>query len=329
MEFSGSHVNSRFPVYHMITDFNFLRADGVRSRVVEGTAPEVLEVLEQQCTRLKIEPAARSVMNHDLMQFGRYTKHYLPRSCIDVFSRTYASCIFRHVESLVMQFTAELRCDASLHQPRVERVIVVENTHLKDRFTRALLAKEASAAANPKVFQYPQGDDKLMDILRMQLPDIPSHPNARPCLVFHATSDKAEKLISAIGFRKEFMASASGLQKFGAGIYFSTFPMYCSSYQKDPREATGAQGAICFLASWVLLGHPFLKKCAETSNGRSCGLQDGYDSHYALVRQGNSIFDPATGEVFEDERGMPDGDEIVIFEPDHILPQFVIEMNMV
>ncbi len=74
----------------------------------------------------------------------------------------------------------------------------------------------------------------------------------------------------------------------------------------------------------MLLGRPFLKKAAERVAGNVCGLEAGYDSHYALVRQGNSIFDERGDAVME-----PDGDEIVIFEPDHILPQFVIEMNMV
>ena len=32
--------------------------------------------------------------------------------------------------------------------------------------------------------------------------------------------------------------------------------------------------------------------------------------------------------MFEDERRIPHGDEIVMFGPDHILLQFVIEMNV-
>ena len=100
--------------------------------------------------------------------------------------------------------------------------------------------------------------------------------------------------------------------------------MYSSQYQKSGRDSKGKVGEICFLACWVLLGHPFLKKRAETEIGNACGLEAGYDSHYALVRQGNSIFDQHGNAAME-----PDGDEIVIFEPDHILPQFVIEMNMV
>ena len=72
------------------------------------------------------------------------------------------------------------------------------------------------------------------------------------------------------------------------------------------------------------MGHPYLKKQSETNAAAACGLQAGFDSHYTLVRQGNSIFDARGVAAVQ-----PDGDEIVIFEPHLILPQFVIEMNMV
>jgi hypothetical protein len=219
-----SHVNSRFPIDHMFPHFETLAHEGVAWKRVKGADVDVLSVLESICDRTKVSAEQRSCMRRDL-HAAEYVKHYLPRSCVNLTNSTLASCIFRHVETLVMQYT-KLNFDPAAASPRVERVIAIENAHLKSRFQHALAAKESLAAANPKSFSFPPGVNEHMRVLRMQLPHIPSHTNARPCLVFHATSDGAEKIISAIGFRREFMASATGLQKFGAGIYFSTFPMY-------------------------------------------------------------------------------------------------------
>jgi hypothetical protein len=316
-----SHVNSRFPIDHMFPHFATLAQEGVASKVVRGTDPDVLSQLEAKCSSCAVSDANRAAMYSEL-QAAVYVKHYLPRSCIDLHNSTLSSCIFRHVESLVLQYTV-LHNHVTGSCPRVERVIAIENSHLKARFHEALNAKQAAASAYPKPFSFPTGVDEYMDVLRMQLPEIPSHNHARPCLVFHATSDDAEKLICSIGFRREFMASATGLQKFGAGIYFSTFPMYSSLYQAK-RNSSGRVGEICFLACWVIMGHPYLKKQSETNAAAACGLQAGFDSHYTLVRQGNSIFDARGIATVQ-----PDGDEIVIFEPHLILPQFVIEMNMV
>ena len=311
-----SHVNNRFPIDHMFPDFDTLRQEGVRSRLVRAADDEVKKVFDFACEKFKVAPSLLAPMRNDLLT-AHYTKHYLPRSCINLANSTLASCIFRHVQSLVLQFTSLKGCGPNASSPVVERVIAIENAALKAQFIAALQARERMGGN----VHFPPGVDEHMNVLRMQLPHIPNYTHARPVLVFHATSDNAETLISAIGFRKEFMKSATGLQKFGAGIYFSTFPMYCSQYQPTvARKTPGKAGEICFLASWVILGHPCLKKHAD--NG--CALQPGFDSHYALVRQQESIFDDQ-GNVAQ----LPDGDEIVIFEPNHVLPQFVIEMNMV
>jgi hypothetical protein len=222
-----SHVNSRFPIDHMFPHFETLAQEGVQSKRVQGADASVLSVLESICDKTNVNAHQRSILRHDV-HAAEYVKHYLPRSCVNLTNSTLASCIFRHVESLVMQYTV-LNVDAAGSSPRIERVIAIENAHLKARFQQALATKESLAAANPKSFFFPPGVNEHMRVLRMQLPHIPSHCNARPCLVFHATSDSAEKLISAVGFRGEFMASATGLQKFGAGIYFSTFPMYAGA----------------------------------------------------------------------------------------------------
>jgi len=316
-----SHVNNRFPIDHMFPDFRTLEAEGVRNRFVRGADEEVKNVFDFTCEKFRLAPDVVARMRHDLLT-SQYTKHYLPRSCINLGNSNLASCIFRHVQSLVLQYTSLNGSGPNGSSPRVERVIAIENAALKAKFIAALQARERKGRESMgDHFAFPPGVDEHMHVLRMQMPHISEYTHARPVLVFHATSDNAEKLISAIGFRKEFMKSATGLQKFGSGIYFSTFPMYCSQYQSaDPRLAPGRAGEICFLACWVILGLPCLKKQAD--NG--CALEAGYDSHYALVRQQESIFD-GQGNAAQ----LPDGDEIVVFEPDFVLPQFVIEMNMI
>ncbi len=123
-------------------------------------------------------------------------------------------------------------------------------------------------------------------------------------------------VICAIGFREEFIGQTTGNDGwYGKGIYFSTFPSYCHWYQLT-RTAADRAGNICVIANWVLIGKPHFVPRKDIG----CALKPGHTTHYAMVHRTIAIGDHPAGTK-------PDGDEVVIFEPAAILPQYVIELS--
>ena len=129
---------------------------------------------------------------------------------------------------------------------------------------------------------------------------------------------------------------------FGKGLYFTQFMSYGDQYSKYRQRAKKLKSGLPLILSWVIMGiHysqiSFLNLILNLGNpypviehpstlnpnsllGKPC--KAGYDSHYVLVKQKepNSMVylpcDPADV--------IPDYDEIVIFNPNQILPRYLI-----
>lgn len=129
---------------------------------------------------------------------------------------------------------------------------------------------------------------------------------------FHGTSEASIQGISATGFKmpadlkklqaaKKGGAAAKKVAKeekvtflddgfFGAGLYFSLYSDYALFYSEE-------RGSSQILLCKVLTGRAF--KCTDRMDGE--GLQKGYDSHYS-----------------------PQGNEIIVFRGDQVLPRYII-----
>lgn len=124
---------------------------------------------------------------------------------------------------------------------------------------------------------------------------------------FHGTSEASIQGISATGFKMpdELKKSQQGKGKavakkekvtflddgyFGSGLYFSLYSDYALFYSE---ERNSSQILLCK----VLSGKAY--KCPDRMDGE--GLMKGYDSHYS-----------------------PQGNEIIVFRGDQILPRYII-----
>lgn len=125
---------------------------------------------------------------------------------------------------------------------------------------------------------------------------------------FHGTSEASIQGISATGFKmpndlkKMQTGKKGGAAKktekvtflddgfFGAGLYFSLYSDYALFYSEE-------RGSSQILLCKVLTGRAF--KCSDRMDGE--GLQKGFDSHYS-----------------------PQGNEIIVFRGDQVLPRYII-----
>ena len=119
----------------------------------------------------------------------------------------------------------------------------------------------------------------------------PGKDEAKPIYGFHGT--KSEQAVESI-MNQNFNPSTRG--KFGAGVYFSEQPAYTFGYGGEKH----------LIMARILPGRTFHCKSSGYGN-RKC--TPGYDSHGGFKRT------EGTYETY---------DEIVIFEPDQILPCYVI-----
>jgi len=114
--------------------------------------------------------------------------------------------------------------------------------------------------------------------------------------VFHGTSKDSINAIAKTGFlHPDKFKSASTIKVldtgfFGKGIYFSYYSDYAMWY-------SNARGSNQLMLCSILRGKCF--QCPKRMDGQKC--KPGYDSHYS-----------------------PKGSEIVVFDPDAILPRYII-----
>lgn len=102
---------------------------------------------------------------------------------------------------------------------------------------------------------------------------------------------------------------------FGNGTYFTQFIGYGDKYSRFRQ--TFFSGKIPLIMSFAMLGNPF----PVTERMDQSKLVEGYDSHYVLLKQskGKMSYLP-----LESADEIPDYDEIVIFNPDQILPRYLL-----
>jgi hypothetical protein len=124
------------------------------------------------------------------------------------------------------------------------------------------------------------------------------------------------------------------MYSYGKSIYLTQKPNYGASYidliNKDSNETE-------LILSWVSLGEPY----AQTLLDMGKSLEEGYDSHYILVRnkQASKEFF-AEEEIYEymkeaggqyypvqDDKEPVEGDEIAVFRSDQVLPRYVVRYS--
>ena len=124
----------------------------------------------------------------------------------------------------------------------------------------------------------------------------PGKPEADPILALHGTNPTNVPSIVKNNFSISYLAQNTGNEgAYGDGIYFSEFPAVSIGY--------GGNG--CVILCEILPGRSY--DCPGTMLG--AGLMTGYDSHRARKDS-------------EDR-----GHEMVIFDPDQILPRYVIHFH--
>lgn len=231
------------------------------------------------------------------------------------------SRIWRLSESLLYRYGDPAKL------PKLKRIIVLENRFLRTRFNQALAAMEARTTEE---MAWPVMGPELAPLRQLQMAIPPTeYRNARPALLFHCTRDQFEVGICASGFSLARLGTHLNKGYFGAGIYFTSVANYATNYSRDVvdkslvsnpsfpcRMARGAAADVVITASWVLVGRPHLVRAIEM--GRP--LERGYTSHYAVTHKCQPIQACPAGEI-------ADGDEIVIFSDEHILPQFIFELD--
>jgi len=123
---------------------------------------------------------------------------------------------------------------------------------------------------------------------RLKLAEHMEWNDTRPILAFHGTSETAIDNIVKNNFDfSKIGASTGNMGYYGKGIYFSEYPGYSMGYVRGGNK---------ILLCLILIGNSY-----KTAYNVGCTLKDGYDSHIST-----------------------DGNEIVIFQPDAILPCYVV-----
>jgi hypothetical protein len=301
--FDCKSITSMFP------DFARLLREDISSRQVMSA--DLKTAIEAHNKRCALPQASSDTIIADLVsQEVAFTKYYIPRSVRWLKNDTHAAHLFHAMEDITMQFV-DVRNPLC---PRVERVIAIDNPKLKQRF---LAAAQVAEGAGPRPWSSEVTDAPYLNLLRMSIPESKDFPNCRPALLFHCTTDARESMICSVGFRPEYLGLATGNQGwYGRGLYFSTMPTYTHWYQPS-RTAHGRVGELCFIVSWVLVGNA----CPIKKKEIGCSQKPGSLTHYAIVHRTTPI------EASWNVGKLPDGDEVVVFDPAHVLPQFVVEMT--
>jgi hypothetical protein len=124
------------------------------------------------------------------------------------------------------------------------------------------------------------------------------------------------------------------LSSYGKAIYLTQKPNYGASYvQQVNKDSNENELLLC----WASLGDPF----AQTKLDMGRSLEQGYDSHYILVKnkpaskdffQEEEVFEymKTSGDLYypvQDAQEGIDGDEIALFRSDQVLPRYVVRYS--
>eukprot|EP00697_Spironema_sp_BW2_P005052 gnl/Spiro4/16822_TR9055_c0_g1_i1.p1 gnl/Spiro4/16822_TR9055_c0_g1~~gnl/Spiro4/16822_TR9055_c0_g1_i1.p1 ORF type:complete len:484 (+),score=108.66 gnl/Spiro4/16822_TR9055_c0_g1_i1:134-1453(+) len=290
---------------NMIPDFS----DPSLTERKEVLASEVQPRLDEACRRKRIANFPLEDLSD--LTAPRYTKVYMPRTTVGSDTSSLLVRLLHHMSDIVYRF---VRIEGTDQAPQIKRVIGIDNPRLQQRFMRNLDAAEAQLRDLPRP-TYTPADQQLLNILEMNVPPIPEFRHARPCLLFHSTNDHAETVICSEGFLPQFIGGNTGNAGwYGRGVYFSTLPTYTSHYQPK-RQATHRVGEVCFVVSWVILGRVFVQPTIAIGRAK----EPNFDTHYAVTHQ--------TRPIQREPGSRPDGDEIVAFNHEWILPLFVVEID--
>jgi len=129
---------------------------------------------------------------------------------------------------------------------------------------------------------------KKFEEKRLQLATSLDWEQTKPILCFHGTSEDNIPNIIKNNFDVNFVGKSTDKGCYGAGIYLSEYPALSMAYVRKGSK---------FLLCKVLLGKVF--KCTSHMMGAPC--KTGYNSHIS-----------------------PNGQEIVIFDTDQILPTYIV-----
>jgi len=134
---------------------------------------------------------------------------------------------------------------------------------------------------------------------------------------WHGSSEETCMKIAANNFLEPHeLTKQTDPGYFGKGIYFTQFPSYGIQYVKN-------LSAPVLLLSWILMGkvYPVIERPSndpadkdKTLLGKPC--KQGFDSHYSITKKVTGMPCPMNEE--------PDGDELVVFSKDQILPRYLI-----
>ena len=285
----------------MYPNYAMLQTEAVESRDV--TAEEVHASLQHLCVSKGKSPPPPLSLGPGPTE-TKFKKWYIPRSSVSLENADHKSQLFHMVEDLVYR-----QCFVGGKHPEITRVIVIENERLRAKFDAALQAVEYGTMD----VGWGPSNENYLDVLRMMMPDLPKYRRAKPTLLFHATNDVAEKVICSSGFSMDFLGATTGNEGwYGKGFYMTSFPTYARWYQ-GKRSAPTMEGKICFVVSWAILG----KTHVQTVKDTGCPAVAGHHTHYAITKTTRPI----------EEGQIPDGDEIVNFDPDFALPLFIVEMD--
>ena len=203
----------------------------------------------------------------------------------------------------------------------ISNITLVYNERLLTNFINAYLIQTERFKADPKLFQSRKWDtnnavgEKKRTVYSLYHTLTQSYswnrdssPNIIP--VYHGTDRWIAEKICETGF-----ASLSSLDEgwYGKGIYFSTYPMYCSPYFISKKQPS-------IILSWILPGNvfPVTEGPDDTVSFKGAALKSGYNSHYVCVNKKGYVYNEGDNELY---------DEIVIAQEAQIVPIAIININ--
>lgn len=248
--------------------------------------------------------------------------------CNPLVTSNYATELFKRVELYFLRFFSSENSKVS-----VDEVKVILNKQTLERFRTKenQLHTEGTAFADME-------NERESDLNKFYLQQLSQSANlirdrnSNPVAAWHGVSSSKIESIMWYGLLN---LSTTDDGYYGKGIYLTQQPKYGEHYTDLKKKENGQ---FELLLCWVLLGHPYAQNVVTI--GSPC--KDGYDSHYVLVTkkkadssfcQNNSDFLAVKNldqffPVIDEKQESVQGDEIVVFQSEQVLPRFVVKYTV-
>ncbi|KAL0482080.1 MAPKKK protein [Acrasis kona] len=246
-------------------------------------------------------------------------------------SNSYATDIYQRVELLFLRFFDTV---GTTNKVQLESVEIIFNDALEDRFRakeQILHDRGEGIEALKDKSQSKLGRQYLKRL--MMSDNLITMRNSNGLSAWHGAN--REKLESIMWYGLLNLSSRDP-GYYGKAIYMTQEPSYGSYYTSQKAKE---EGEFELLLCWATIGRPYAVTKVELGRPQ----EEGYDSHYVVVRHRQPVRDVFVHEAdfkklenngeahypirnFEEEKVQ--GDEIAIFDSDQALPRFIVSYKV-